>query len=83
MHTCNMYRRNVDLFGGGARNCTDLALFALKTLNLKYMCLLYTPKPLSARRSIRGLGVYNRHMYFKFRVLRPHSAKSVQFLGKK
>ena len=68
---------------GGARKCTELALFALETLNLKYMHLLYTPKPLCARRTIRGLGVYNRCMYFKFRVSRPHSANSVHFLGKK
>ena len=45
------------------------------------MCLLYTPKPRIERLALSGLGVYNRHMYFKFRVLRANSAKSVHFLA--
>ena len=63
------------------RKCADLALWGLKTLNLKHMHLLHTPKPRVERLALSGLGVCNRCMCFKFRVLRANSAKSVQFLA--
>ena len=45
------------------------------------MHLLYTPKPRIVRLAHSGLGVYNRCMYFKFRVSRANSANSVHFLA--